>query len=288
LHIISIYLLALNTSTSRQNKLRRFLFTVCSLLSASILSAQNTLPEITVKNLNEKIIVSWLNTYKKPIQNILIQRSFDSLKNYTTIGTVLNPQNTENGYPDNMPPYNKMYYRVTIIFEGGAYEIGKAFRPVKEIIDLPELDITAIPKSKQPVVIPEEEASLSKSELAENIQQLNFDKQRNNKKDSISIKVIEPKRIIETAYPSNRIFTSKQNSIVIQIAEARFKKYTIKFYDENEQLALELKKIKEDYLILEKSNFGHAGWFRFEIFEDGKLFEKNKVFIAKDKPKPNG
>ena len=271
-----------------QMKMRRFLLIFGCLLSASILSAQNTLPEITVKNLNEKIIVSWLNTYKKPIQNILIQRSFDSLKNYTTIGTVLNPQNTENGYPDNMPPYNKMYYRVTIIFEGGAYEIGKAARPVKEIIELPELDITAIPKPKTIIAPAEEELALSKGEASERIQQLSFDKQRNFNKDSLSIKVIEPKRIIETAYPSNRIFTSKQNTIVIQIAEARFKKYTIKFFDENELLALELKKIKEDYLILEKSNFSKAGWFRFEIYEDGKLFEKNKVFIAKDKPKPNG
>jgi hypothetical protein len=45
----------------------------------------------------------------------------------------LNPLNKENGYPDLNPPYNKMYYRVSISFEGGAYIIGPSTRPVKEI-----------------------------------------------------------------------------------------------------------------------------------------------------------
>ena len=28
---------------------------------------------------------------------------------------------------------------------------------------------------------------------------------------------------------------------------------------------------------LEKYNFLHSGWYRFEIYENGELFEKNKV-----------
>ena len=110
---------------------------------------QNVLPNITVKNLNGKIVVSWLNEYKKPIQNILIQRSFDSLKNYATIGTVLNPQNTENGYPDVNPPYKKMYYRISIFFEGGDYVIGPASRPIKELQVLENLDITSVPEPEK-------------------------------------------------------------------------------------------------------------------------------------------
>ena len=50
---------------------------------------------------------------------------------------------------------------------------------------------------------------------------------------------------------------------------------------------MEIKKITEDYLYVEKSNFIHAGWFRFEIYEDGIIFEKNKVLISKDKSKTN-
>jgi len=35
-------------------------------------------------------------------------------------------------------------------------------------------------------------------------------------------------------------------------------------------------------LTLDKSNFIHAGWFKFELYEDGQLKEKNKLLIPKD------
>lgn len=265
-------------------------------LTAITASGQQVLPAITVKNLNGKIIVSWLNEYKKPIQNILIQRSYDSLKNYSTIGTVLNPQNTENGYPDANPPYNKMYYRITITFEGGTYVIGPASRPVKEAYEPEPIDITAIPASPidDTPILPEIDSSENNSlTLTKKVDNLPETKNITTKKSELSkdnsnitIKTLTPpKRIIETAYPSVRVFTSKQNIVVIHIAEAITRKYHIKFFDENEKLAFEVKKIPEDYLYLEKSNFVHSGWFRFEIYEDGILFEKNRVYVGKDKPK---
>jgi hypothetical protein len=266
-------------------------------LTAIAASSQQVLPAITVKNLNGKIVVSWLNEYKKPIQNILIQRSYDSLKNYSTVGTVLNPQNTENGYPDANPPYNKMYYRITITFEGGTYVIGPATRPVKEVYEPEPIDITAIPPSAEETspLSPEiDSGETTEMTLTKKVDNLPETKNNATKKNDLSkgnsninIKTITPpKRIIETAYPSVRVFTSKQNIVVIHIAEAITRKYHIKFFDENEKLVFEVKKIPEDYLYLEKSNFVHSGWFRFEIYEDGILFEKNKLFVGKDKPKP--
>jgi hypothetical protein len=70
------------------------------------------------------------------------------LKNFSTIGTVLNPLNLENGYPDLTPPYDRMFYRVTITFENGEYEIGRSARPNINPIELEELDITYIPKKE--------------------------------------------------------------------------------------------------------------------------------------------
>lgn len=254
--------------------------------------AQEKLPAITVKNLNGKIVLSWLNVYKKPIQNILIQRSYDSLRNFSTIGTVLNPLNTENGFPDVNPPYNKMYYRLNIIFEGGQYEIGPSTRPVKEVLPLDEFNLTAIPAPAlvtQPVDIVE--AKLIKqvtiSDIKSNPAKIKdpkiISKEKPNKVDSIM--ALPPKRIIETAYPSNRIFTSKFNTVVIQVNQAAVKKYSLKVFDENEKKVLELKSISDDYLILEKVNFSRSGWYRFELYENGEIYEKNKFFIGKDKIK---
>ncbi len=214
--------------------------------------AQSSLPEITVKNYNGKIIISWLNDYKKKISDILVQRSYDSLKNYTTIGSVLVPQNLENGYPDLNPPYNKMYYRVTIIFEGGTYAVGPATRPVKEKI-VSDIDDSAVIK-----IIKETE-----------------------KKDSlISINQSKDKTAIIPA--SKRIYPGKNNHIVIDLPDALLKKYNIKFFDESGKLVVDLKKITEDYLFIEKVNFIRSGWFNFEIYCDDKLIEKNSIYINKD------
>ena len=190
-----------------------------------------------------------------------------------------------------------MYYRITITFEGGTYVIGPATRPIKEAYEPAPIDITAIPPS--PIddnpISPEVDSSESNPlTLTKKVDNLPETKNITTKKSELSkdnsnitIKTITPpKRIIETAYPSVRVFTSKQNIVVIHIAEAITRKYHIKFFDENEKLVFEVKKIPEDYLYLEKSNFVHSGWFRFEIYEDGVLFEKNKVYVGKDKPKP--
>ena len=50
-------------------------------------------------------------------------------------------------------------------------------------------------------------------------------------------------------------------------------------------MIFELKNLRENYLIIEKVYFGKSGWYTFEIYDRGKLIEKNKVFIPQDKKK---
>ena len=254
------------------------------LLANSYLFAQEVLPGITVKNMNGKIIVSWLNDYTKPVTNILIQRSFDSLKNFKTIGSVLNPLNKENGYPDVNPPYNKMYYRLSISFEGGTYVIGPSVRPVKEIqVAIPEEPYMTEP---EPELQPEPgtqptapKDSVKKPATKQPEPNVRFPWQLNQSFDS---SVIIPPKKDEITYPSNRVFTGRQNNVVIHLPEASVKKYMVKFFDEEERFLFELNKLHEEYLIIEKVNFKHAGWFNFEVYVNGKLIEKNKFYIGKD------
>lgn len=230
-------------------------------------TAQNILPNITVKNISGQIVVSWVNNYKAPVTTINIQRSYDSLKNYTTIGSVLNPQNEENGYADATPPYNKMYYRVFVSFEGGTYLFSKIARPVKE---KPE---TAIAEDTlHPFLVKDNWTA----------QPLYDPRQKTIKiQPKTQLPVINNNAEIIT-YPSRRIYTAKDNNIVIYLPEAETKKYTVKFFNETYMPLFDLNKITEPYLIIEKVNFVHAGWFYFEVYENGKLIEKNKFQIIKD------
>jgi len=40
-----------------------------------------------------------------------------------------------------------------------------------------------------------------------------------------------------------------------------------------------MKNIREPHLLIDKSNFYKSGWFRYDLFESGKLKSKNKFFI---------
>ena len=83
-------------------------------------------------------------------------------------------------------------------------------------------------------------------------------------------------------YPSRRIYTGKDNNIIINLPDATIKKYSVKFFNETENLIFEFNKIQESYLIIERVNFIHSGWFYFDVYENGKLIEKNKFFVPKD------
>ena len=214
-----------------------FLFFV-TVIPVSRLIAQDALPKITVKNFSGKIIVSWFNDYTRIAKVINIQRSYDSLKNYITIGSVLNPQNRENGFADEKPPYNNMYYRVFVAFDGGNYLFSKVVRPGT--------------------------ATLFTSALSTG--------------DSIALYHIKS----PLAPITSRIYTSKENNVIISLPDAETKKYVVKFYDDNNKLIFELNKLHDPYLVVDKTNFIHAGWFYFEIYEKGKLMERDKFYLSRE------
>ena len=97
--------------------------------------------------------------------------------------------------------------------------------------------------------------------------------------DTIVIKTYVPKEIYKA---SKYVYTEKDGNVAVALPEVGLKEYHVKFYEDNNDPLFEIQKVKEKYLLLEKANFLHAGWFRFELFEDGKLKEKQKFYIPKD------
>lgn len=238
-------------------KLQYFLLPIFILLFCKGWS-QDTLPRITVRNISNNIIVSWYNTYGANISTINIQRSYDSLKNFTTIGSVLEPMNKENGYVDNKAPKTNMFYRVFIAFDGGQYIFTKSHRPVLDTIaDVRLSPVKAEDISKQsnghPAAVP----------------------------PTVMIKPDVP--LIPPYIPSRFIYTNKENNVTIELPDVNSNsKFSIKFFDENDKQLFEIKKLTEPYLIIEKVNFKHSGWFYFKLYQDGIMREKNQFYIPKD------
>lgn len=221
------------------------------LMGSTPLFAQDTLPRITVHHMSKKVVVSWRNNYGARISTLNIQRSKDSLKGFTTIGSVLNPTARENGYVDAKAPDTLHFYRVFVAFEGGDYFFSKSSRP----------------KSPPPIDPTRDEA--------EN------DIPGKGTEDTLTTS-IPTKPTVNVFVPSKWVFTGKDNNLVISLPEAGAKTYALTIYTVDSVQLFQIGSIKEPYLILEKSNFMRAGWYRYELKENGTVKENHKFYIAKE------
>ena len=100
-----------------------------SLLFAANTRAQDTLPRFSATARGTgRILISWHNHYPT-VSQISIQRSTDSLKNFTTLLTVPDPRLPENGAMDNKAPHPNFYYRLFIVLQNGKYLFTPSRRP---------------------------------------------------------------------------------------------------------------------------------------------------------------
>ena len=101
------------------NKLSLPILFLILCLSAS--AQQDTLPKFTaLKKKNGEIELSWVSTFKN-VSQINIQRSKDSLRIFSTIHSLPNPNAKSYSYIDKTAKNDSGYYRVFILFEGSNY-----------------------------------------------------------------------------------------------------------------------------------------------------------------------
>ncbi|MCA6483641.1 MAG: hypothetical protein IM558_13370 [Chitinophagaceae bacterium] len=77
------------------------------------------------------------------------------------------------------------------------------------------------------------------------------------------------------------VFTDKKGYVNLRLAHPKFYRYIVRFYESTGKLAFEIIAPKEDWLILEKSNFIHAGTFDYEVWQDGTLHDKGRITLQR-------
>jgi hypothetical protein len=254
--------------------------------------AQDSLPAFSVVNKgNNRVVISWNNKFPQ-LKQISIQRSADSLSNFKSLITVPDPNNKQNGYLDSKAPNDKMFYRLYILVNGANFIFTKSKRPANDSIRtalLSNISAKTITDSNYLKVVQKiisqnlPDSALTTEEL------LLLRRYRNSKQDlfsdSINRKidaVVKTKNKPDVVIPQYRIIANKDGLVRISLLDFGSKKYSIKFYEDDDTFLFELKDIKEASLMLEKSNFYHSGWFKSELYESDKLIEKNRFFIPKD------
>src|SRR5690606_29008154 len=101
-----------------------------------------------------------------------------------------------------------------------------------------------------------------------------------SREDNTKAKPLDPKNMYT---PSIFVYTNPDGNVVIALPDNKSKQYSIRFFRENGSPVFQMAKVAEPVLTLDKSNFLHAGWFNFELYENEVLKEKNKFFIPKDR-----
>lgn len=235
-------------------KLTLFLF-IFTIAAANHLFAQDTLPKFSLRNIGgNRVVIGWVNKFES-IKQISIQRSFDSLTNFKTILTVADPTTRENGYLDAKAANDHMFYRLYIVFDKGSYLFSSPKRPVLD---------TMVRKSMSSRV---EGANLWVPII-----------------DSANGLTITNNRIRSDSWTASRyVYTNlKDGYIRITLPDDADKKYNIKFFTAENEALFELKDIKDRDFKIDKASFYHSGWFKFELYEDGVLKERNKFYLPKE------
>lgn len=234
--------------------MKKFFFIFFSLtISSGLFAQKDTLPNFSAIKKEGIISISWINGFKNLTQ-INIQRSKDSLKNFSTIHSLTNPNVKSYTYIDKTAKNDSGFYRIFILFEGSHY----IFTTSKHLL----IDSTA------------NHSGLTQYEkLNQKEEKNNIEKQKEEKPS------IPPKPVW---VPSLSIFTGNDGNAIIQLPDAATKKYSVKFMKEDGSFLFLIPLIKESYLVLDKVNFLKSGWYFFELSEDGKLKEKNKLLITRD------
>jgi hypothetical protein len=295
-------------------------FLLTGVLLTSILRAQDTLPRFSaVARGPGKILISWHNRYTG-VSQISIQRSADSLKNFTTLLTVPDPGLPENGAMDKAAPHPNFYYRLFIVLGEGKYLFTPSRRPGssaetaaagkeenEEIVKMANARVLFVDpgtdKEKNTVKSPSSIHNLPDVTLSttvfirkgdsllgrlsgSRIQSFRDSLLRQTKDTLVFIDgdtlLIKPFVPKEVYRTSAYVFTGKYGNIQVALPEAAKRHYSVRFFDENNKLLFELAAIKDPSLILDKTNFHHSGWFHFELYDGDQLKEKNKFFIPKE------
>ena len=296
-----------------------FLF---SFLFYNISTAQQAtiLPAFKVENMGSgNVVVSWENPFGDNLMQISVQKSYDSLNRFSTLFTSESPALPQNGYTDKKYIKGlKVYYRIFYVLQGGAYYFTKSIQPVEYVApkednydnkrDLisdsltivadalegldakkDKIKIDSIKAALKPII--EKDIYIKKDDSLIVIKPLFFGAFRDSiltqtndtlvqfTKDTIGIIPYSPAYMQKA---SQYVFTDKDGYVVVKLPNAATTHYELKFLTETDDLILEIKPVKKTFFKLDKTIFRRAGWYKFELIENKRIKERNRVLLVND------
>ena len=286
-------------------KISKIAVAIFPLLFSLVVStrAQDSLPNFSVDVRNGAIIIGWINPYND-IAQLIIQQSKDSISGFRSIVTMPDPAAVTNGFAYKKPNSENYYYRIFYLRSGSRYMFTAPQKPNPEIKQIAQKPIQG-KAAENLITSPKQVDSIIKSNpsIVTDIKKvLKADSVVLEKIDSVfrvnpekAMKIIRyvdqvasPLQKIDYTTkddifnPSGFIFTNNEGNLVIALPDVHKKKFSLYVQTKEGTPVFEMKNIKEPLLQIDKSNFYKSGWFKYELYEAGRLREKNRFFIPAD------
>jgi hypothetical protein len=215
--------------------------------------AQPPLPDMAAGNQKGLNVISWMNPYDG-IKSIAVQRSSDSIYNFATIGYVKNLKKGVQAFVDGHPTPGPNFYRLYIVFSS---DLTWYSNRVKLIVDSAQL-------LQQRVMPPND--SLQKMVNTLSLSELTDPNE------------INAYTYIRSQYVFTNPFTGHVN---IELPDSADRKsvYSLAFFDQKNKQILEVPKVYEHSIILDKRNFQKKGIYKFELRKDREILESGYITI---------
>jgi hypothetical protein len=216
--------------------------------------AQPPLPDmqaVTQKGVN---VLSWISTFDG-VKSIAVQRSVDSIYNYSTIGYVKGLKKGSQAFIDGHPNPGTNWYRLYIVFSSDLTWYSNRVKLAVDSADLMNKGVLPPNDSLQRMV-----GSLLSGQPG----------------DASELNAFT---YIRSQYVFTNPFTGHINVELPDTADIRTL-YTLTFFDQQDKQILEVPKVADRSVVIDKRNFQRKGLYKFELRRDKiTLVEKGYITI---------
>lgn len=217
--------------------------------------AQPALPDVMATTQTGVNVLSWTNQYDG-LKSIAVQRSSDSVYNFSTIGYVKNLKKGQQAFIDGHPNPGTNWYRLYIVFSS---DLTWFSNRTKLFVDSAQL-------MKQAVLPPNDSLQKMVSTLTLSSGTVP------------DVTEINAYTYIRSQYVFTNPFTGHVN---VELPDSTDKKsvFSLVFFDSKNRQVLEVPKVSERNVIIDKRNFQRKGIYKFEMRRNKDVLEIGHVTI---------
>lgn len=229
-------------------------------------------------------ILSWTCQYNG-IKSIAVQRSADSVYNFTTIGYVKELAKGPQAFIDGHPMPGSNWYRLYIVFNSNLTWYSNYLK----------LEVDSMQLLQQKVLPPNDalQQYASQVEIVADSVSSTIDKRGGatpntpaaSGKSGVKNTTLRVPDIHTTEHPamyikSQYIFTNPFTGHVnVEIPEAAKHQFSISFFTQDDKPVLEVPRIREPSVIIDKRNFQRKGIYKFELKKNKEKLETGYITI---------